>query len=70
MNILVVLKNGNERSVCQTELQLLINQERILFFERSDGWVVIGRDRLREKKPSRLGKNQQERRAFNKSLWY
>lgn len=70
MPISVVLKNGTERSVEKTEFQLLIRQGRIMFFERSDGWVVIGRDKVRDPGAPRRDENQEERRALNKSYWY
>lgn len=70
MAIPVVLKNGTERSVEKAEFQLLIRQGRVMFFERSDGWVVIGRDKVRDPGSSRRDEKQEERRALDKSSWY
>jgi hypothetical protein len=70
MKIPVVLKNGTERSVNKTEFELLMNQDRIMFFERADGWVVIGRDKLREDRSPSTDETQQERRASTEGSWY
>jgi hypothetical protein len=70
MHIPVVLKNGAERLVYKAELQLLISQDRILFFERSDGWVVIGRDKLRRPGSPHLNEKQLERRSLSKGFLY
>jgi hypothetical protein len=70
MKIPVVLKNGTERSVSKTEFELLMNQDRIMFFERADGWVVIGRDKLREDRSPSTDETQQERRASTEGSWY
>ena len=54
MLIPVVLKGGKEELVSKDELQYLIVTEQILFFKRSEGWVVYGRDEMRhERKPYR-----------------
>jgi len=70
MNIPVVLKNGTERSVSKTEFELLINQDRIMFFERANGWVVVGRDELRKAGYPATDETQQERRVLIKESWY
>ena len=70
MQIPVVLKNGTERSVSKAEFELLMNQDRIMFFERTDGWVVIGRDKLREYGSPSADETQQERRVSIKESWY
>ena len=70
MNIPVVLKNGTERLVSKPEFELLMNQDRIMFFERANGWVVIGRDKLREDRDPSTNATQQERRALIKESWY
>ena len=48
MLIPVVLKDGHEELVSKNELQLLITEKKIMFFKRSNGWVVIGRDKMRQ----------------------
>jgi len=40
----VVLNNGEERNVTKDELQYLLVTRQIMFFQRSGGWVVCGRD--------------------------
>jgi hypothetical protein len=47
MLIQVVLKSGNKEVVSEEDLQFLMVNQQVLFFERSDGWVVIGRDNMR-----------------------
>lgn len=58
MQIPVAFKNGKERSVSKDELQFLMDTEQIMFFKRSDGWVVIGRDKLRSQKVPHSGKDR------------
>jgi hypothetical protein len=65
MLIPVVLKDGHEELVSKDELQLLISKKQIIFFKRSDGWVVIGRDKMRE---LNVPFNGVERRQDN-SFW-
>jgi len=40
----VVLTDGKECTVSKDELQFLLTTKRALFFERSNGWIVCGRD--------------------------
>ncbi|MCK4501895.1 MAG: hypothetical protein KAU22_02605 [Desulfuromonadales bacterium] len=58
MQIPVAFKNGKERSVSKGELQFLIETEQIMFFKRSDGWVVIGRDKLRSQRAPYSGEDR------------
>ena len=62
MLIPVVLKDGQEELVSKDELQFLISKKQILFFKRSDGWVVPGRDNMRGLK---VPYNGVERRLHN-----
>ena len=48
MFVPVVLRGGKEELVSKDELQFLMFTKRIMYFKRSDGWVVIGRDTLRK----------------------
>jgi hypothetical protein len=50
MFIPVVLKDGHEELVSSNELHFLISNKQVMFFKRSDGWVVLGRDKIRELK--------------------
>lgn len=45
--ISVVFVNGDERIVPAYALERLIQAGRILSFHRSEGWVEIGRDPIR-----------------------
>jgi hypothetical protein len=48
MLIPVVLNDGHEELVSNEELQFLLLTEEIMFFRRSDGWAVLGRDKMRK----------------------
>lgn len=71
MHIPVVLKDGKERLVSKNELQYLLSTKRVMFFQRSGGWVVIGRnsDRLRSKTQSFQGNDRRLHTEFAKSHW-
>ena len=58
MQIPVAFKNGKERSVSKDELEFLMETEQIMFFKRSDGWVVIGRDKLRSQSTPYSGEDR------------
>ena len=47
MLVPVVLKDGHEELVSKEELQSLISANQVMFFKRSDGWAVVGRDKMR-----------------------
>jgi hypothetical protein len=48
MGISVIFTNGEERTVPAYMLDYLIREKRIVAFQRSDGWVQIGRDPIRK----------------------
>lgn len=50
MFIPVILKGGEEDLVSKRELQSLLVKQRVLSFMRSDGWAVVGRDKMRKHK--------------------
>ena len=62
MLIPVVLKGGHEELVSKDELQFLLFTQKIMHFKRSDGWVVLGRDQMRNQ---RTPYNGEERRQHN-----
>lgn len=64
MLIPVVLKNGNEELVSKEELQLLMFNNQVMFFKRSTGWVVLGRDTMRTLKVPYNGVERRQNRAF------
>ncbi len=46
--IRVELKDGAICRMAQKAFNLFLAQDKIVRFERSDGWVVIGKDPLRD----------------------
>lgn len=47
MLVPVMLRNGTEEIVSAQVLDRMLEEERVDFFRRSGGWVVVGRDPLR-----------------------
>jgi len=43
----VMLRNGTEEIVSSNVLDRMLEEKKVDFFRRSDGWVVVGRDLLR-----------------------
>jgi hypothetical protein len=64
MFIPVVLRDGHEELVNKVELQNLISKKKILFFRRSEGWVVVGRDRMRELRVPYDGVERRQHNTF------
>ena len=62
MFIPVVLKDGHEELVSKDELRSLMFNKQVMSFKRSDGWVVLGRDKMRDLK---VPYNGVERRQYN-----
>ena len=62
MFIPVVLKDGHEELVSKDELRTLMFNKQVMSFKRSDGWVVLGRDKMRDLK---VPYNGVERRQYN-----
>jgi hypothetical protein len=48
MGISVILANGDEKIVPAYMLDYLIREKSLVAFQRSDGWVQIGRDPIRK----------------------
>lgn len=65
MFIEVVLKSGNEELVSKDKLQFLMVTQRIMFFRRSDGWAVIGRDKMRNKRTPFNGVERRQHEVFS-----
>ncbi len=65
MLIPVVLKDGHEELVSSNELHFLISNKQVMFFKRSDGWVVLGRDKIRELKVPYNGVERRQHNAFS-----
>lgn len=66
MYVPVVLRGGKEELVSKDELQFLMVTKRIMFFKRSDGWVVIGRDSLRKESSAYDGVERREHTVYAK----
>jgi hypothetical protein len=64
MFIPVVLKDGHEELVSKDELQLLMFNKQLMFFKRSDGWVVLGRDKMRDLKVPYIGVERRQNNIF------
>ena len=47
MFIPVVLNDGHKELVSKDKLQFLMHTKQIVFFKRTDGWAVLGRDKMR-----------------------
>lgn len=65
MFIPVVLKDGHEEIVSKDELQRLISKKQIIFFKRSNGWAVLGRDKMRKLKVPYNGVERRQHNAFS-----
>ena len=65
MLIPVVLKDGHEELVSKDELQFLMFNKQLLFFKRSDGWTVLGRDRMRSQQAQYNGEERRHHEIFS-----
>ena len=65
MLIPVVLKDGHEELVSNNELHFLMSNKQVMFFKRSDGWVVLGRDKMRELKVPYNGVERRQHIVFS-----
>ena len=64
MLVPVVLKDGKEELVSKDELQYMLITEQVMFFKRSDGWAVIGRDEMRRNNEPYNGDERREHIVF------
>ena len=65
MLIPVVLKDGHEDLVSKEELQFLLLTQEIKLFKRSDGWTVLGRDRMRTQEVPYTGEDRRQRNFYS-----
>ena len=65
MLIPVVLKDGHEELVSKDELQYLLFTKQVLFFKRFEGWVVIGRDEMRQMTLPFAGSERRQHEVFS-----
>jgi hypothetical protein len=70
MLIPVMFKDGKEKLVKRDELQYLMATRKVMFFKRSDGWVVVGRDKMRSRIQRYQGKNRRKLSVNAKDFWY
>jgi len=60
MLIPMVLSGGKEELVSKNDLQFLLDIQQVVGFKRSDGWVVVGQDKMRFQKSSYNGEEQRQ----------
>lgn len=65
MLIPVVLRDGHEELVSKDELQFLIHNKQVLFFKRSEEWVVLGRDQMRASNVPYNGADRRQHDVFS-----
>ena len=65
MLIPVVLKDGHEELVSNNELHFIMSNKQVMFFKRSDGWVVLGRDKMRDLKVPYNGVERRQHNVFS-----
>lgn len=65
MHIPVVLKDGQEELVSKDELQFLLATQKVWFFKRSDGWAVLGRDKMRSQRVPCDGVERRQHQVFS-----
>jgi len=70
MYIPVVLRDGEELTVDKERFQYLLTSEKVLFFKRDSGWVVVGRDRLRGKLIPYQGKERRNKEMYSAKYWF
>jgi hypothetical protein len=61
----VVLKDGHEKIVSKDQLQYLMYAKKVLFFKRSEGWVVPGRDSLRTDSDAYAGAERRQHSVYS-----
>jgi hypothetical protein len=65
MFIPVVLKDGHEELVSKDELQFLMFNKQLMSFKRSNGWVDLGRDKMRDLKVPYNGVERRQHDVFS-----
>ena len=61
----MVIKGGHEELVNNDELQFLLLTEKMMFFRCSDGWAVLGRDKMRTHRAPYNGEEQRQQVFFS-----
>lgn len=65
MLIPIVLSGGQEDLVSKEELQFLLDVHQVEMFRRSDGWVLVGQDRMRHEKAPHNGQESRSLGDFS-----
>ncbi len=65
MLISVVLSGGQEELVGRDDLQFLMDVHQVMLFKRSDGWVVVGQDKMRNERAPHKGEERREHEDFS-----
>ncbi|PLX93542.1 MAG: hypothetical protein C0619_04400 [Desulfuromonas sp.] len=64
MTVHVVLNNGKERKVTKDQLQYLLTTQKVWYFKRSDGWAVVGLDKMRTRKIPGIEEERRSHEVF------
>ena len=65
MTVPVIFLNGNPGIVSTSELDTLLNKNKLLAFHRSDGWVKVGIDDMRDP-DGRRGLSWKDRKSLSR----
>ena len=65
MLIPIVLSGGKEELVSKDDLQFLMDIQQIMLFKRSDGWVVLGQDKMRDQRVPYRGEERRQHEEFS-----
>lgn len=65
MPIPVLLSDDREEFVSKEELQFLLDVHQVVRFKRSDGWVLVGQDKMRNGRTSYNGKESRTHEEFS-----
>jgi len=64
MSSTVELNGGHEELVSKDKLQFLMHTKQV-FFKRTDGWAVLGRDKMRNQNGPYYGDERRQHDVFS-----
>jgi len=71
MMIPVVFNDGREHDATRDELQYLIVTKQLMSFKRTNGWVIVDRDKMRSTRKSRyVKKDRRKHTIYPQGYWY